>query len=524
MHKHTPTCNGDDQLLFADEPTDAAFVTESGPWKVIIADDEREVHSITEMVLSDYVFEARGLEFLSAYSGKEARQLIGEHPDTAIILLDVVMENKDSGLEVIRHIREELANRFVRIILRTGQPGEAPETEVITQYDINDYKEKTELTSQKLFTTVTTALRAYRDLRVIEKNRRGLEQIIDSSARLFEIQSLKNFAKGALIQLISILGLDETSLYFQVDGFTALQEGEDFVILAATGKFEPFIGQSIMDVVPEDIRLGITRAVCQEESHFEENAFVGYFPAKNGSKNMLYLSGCRSLTETDRDLVRVFSTNLAIAFDNIYLNREIIDTQKEVMITLGEVVENRSHDTANHVQRVAEFSYLLAMKAGLDESEARLIRQASPMHDIGKVGIPDSILLKGGPLSDNEFELMKTHVSIGHEILKNSGRELMKAAAIIAQQHHERWDGKGYMLGLKGEEIHIYGRITALADVVDALSNRRVYKDAWEIGRIVEYVRAQREKAFDPGLTDIFLNHLDEFRAIMKRYAIRGES
>ncbi|GBC61711.1 hypothetical protein DENIS_2673 [Desulfonema ishimotonii] len=509
----------DDQLLFADEsPSPAADAARQQAWKVIIADDEKEVHTVTEMVLSDYQFEGRTLMFLNTYSGEETRRLIEEHPDTAILLLDVVMESKDSGLEVVRYIRDHLENRFVRIILRTGQPGEAPENEVITKYDINDYKEKTELTSQKLFTTVTAALRAYRDIRVIEKSRRGLEQIIESSARLFELQSLKKFARGALTQLISILGLGETSVYFQVDGFTALQEGEEFVILAATGQFEPFIGRSVMAVVPDDIRSRISNAISKEHCQFDGSTFVGYFPTKNGSRNMLYISGWRDMTEMDKNLIRVFSTNLAIAFDNIHLNREIVETQKEVMFTLGEVVETRSHETANHVRRVAEMSFILARKAGLDEQEARLIYRASPMHDIGKVGIPDSILLKGGPLTSDEFEIMKTHVTIGYNILRNSKREILRTAAIIALQHHERWDGNGYVQGLEGEEIHIYGRITTLADIFDALSKRRVYKDPWPTERVVDYIRQERGLIFDPDLTDVFLDNIETFIAIRNRF------
>ncbi|MGE0083812.1 MAG: DUF3369 domain-containing protein [Desulfococcaceae bacterium] len=526
MEEKFPPGNGnkdDDRLFFADEPRETVpeVLSEHPPWKVIIADDEPSVHDITKIVMEDYVFENRKPEFISAYSGEETRKCIREHPDTAIILLDVVMEEKNSGLEAVRYIREELGNRFVRIILRTGQPGEAPESEIITKYDINDYKEKTELTAQKLFTTVTSALRAYRDLRVIEKNRRGLEQIIESSARLFEIRSLKKFAKGALTQLVSILGLDETSLYFQTDGFTALKEGEngDFRILAATGKFEQSIGCSILDVVSEDVRQYMVQAICEEKSFFRDNFFIGYFPAKTGGRKMLYLSGCRNLTETDRDLIRVFSTNLAIAFDNIFLNREIVETQKEVVLTLGEVVETRSKETANHVHRVAEYSFLLAVKAGLGITAAKLIRMASPLHDIGKVGIPDAILLKKEKLTPEEFDLIKTHVSIGYDILKNSHREIMQAAAVIAQQHHERWNGQGYMQGLKGEEIHIYARITTLADIFDALSNIRSYKDAWKPERILNYFRNEREKIFDPALTDIFLKNAEEFFAIKQKYA-----
>ncbi|MEW6500772.1 MAG: response regulator, partial [Thermodesulfobacteriota bacterium] len=171
-----------ESLVFADEPAgENRKPAAVDSWKVLIVDDEEEVHAVTRLVLKDFQFAGKGLTFLGAYSGKEAMRLIAEHPDTAVIFLDVVMERHSAGLEVVRHVREELKNSFVRIILRTGQPGQAPEEKVIVEYDINDYKEKTELTAQKLFTSMVASLRAYRDILTIEANRRGLEKIIEAT-------------------------------------------------------------------------------------------------------------------------------------------------------------------------------------------------------------------------------------------------------------------------------------------------------------------------------------------------------
>jgi response regulator RpfG family c-di-GMP phosphodiesterase len=516
-------CNGKDDILFADEsPKGPSNKAAHPPWKLLIADDEQDIHQITRMVLEDYAFDGRGLDFISAYSGNETKDLIRRHPDTAILLLDVVMESDDAGLEVVRHIRKNLNNPFVRIVLRTGQPGKAPERKIITTYDINDYKEKTELTSQKLFTTVTASLRAYRDLRIIEKNRRGLEQIIDSSAYLFDLRSLRRFAEGLLTQLLSILKLDESSIYLQAAGFTAAQDKDDMIILAATGKFKDEVDRSVEEVVPEDIKAFLRRAIDEQRSFFCDDAYIGYFPTQSGSKNLLYVCGAEGLSELDKDLIRIFSTNVAIAFENIYLNREIIDTQKEVILKLGDVVETRSKETANHVQRVAELSYFLALKAGLDEEEADLLRQASPMHDVGKVGVSDALLRKPGKLTDGEFEQIKAHTTIGYEILKNSARDIIQAAAIVAHQHHERWDGQGYPQGLKGEEIHLYGRITGLVDVFDALTHRRDYKEAWHMDQVLELVRKERGKRFDPRLVDLLLENLDDFLKVNDRYSNDG--
>jgi response regulator RpfG family c-di-GMP phosphodiesterase len=489
-------------------------------WKIIIADDEPEVHTMTRMVLSDYTFEGRRLEFLSAYSGAETLKLMHRHPDTAIILLDVVMEDDDSGLKVVRQIRGDLANPFVRIILRTGQPGKAPEIQVISKYDINDYKEKTELTAQKLYTTITASLRTYRDMKIINQNRRGLEKIIEASANLFEAPSLHKFAQGVLMQLVSILQIDEHAALFLGSAFTASQlNSTDFIIIAGTGKYENCVGQPVQDAVSEEVMTYLSTMIEDRASKFKEDMYAGYFATQKGTRHLLYLKGCRNLTEMDQSLIQIFSSNVAAAFENIALNQEIIDTQKEMIFTLGEVIENRSLETGNHVRRVAESSHLLAIKAGLDESQADLMQFASPMHDVGKVGIADSVLLKPGKLTSAEFTAIQAHTEIGYAILKNSHREILKAAVVAARQHHERWDGKGYPLGLAGEAIHIFGRITAVADVFDALMHKRVYKPAWEPDRVLQYFRQHRGTRFDPRLVDILLANSAEFIALNHKYS-----
>jgi response regulator RpfG family c-di-GMP phosphodiesterase len=199
------------------------------------------------------------------------------------------------------------------------------------------------------------------------------------------------------------------------------------------------------------------------------------------------------------------------------LNNEIESTQKEVVFTMGAIGESRSKETGNHVKRVAEYSKLFALYYGLSKEEAELLKQASPMHDIGKVAIPDAILNKPGRFDENEREIMNTHAMLGYEMLKHSKRPILKAAAIVAKEHHEKWDGTGYPNGIKGENIHIYGRITALADVFDALGSDRVYKKAWDDERIFSLFKEERGKHFDPKLVDIFFENLDEFKKIREK-------
>ncbi len=207
------------------------------------------------------------------------------------------------------------------------------------------------------------------------------------------------------------------------------------------------------------------------------------------------------------------SQNLAKAHE-----QEVIDTQKEVIITLGQVVESRSSETANHTLRVGDMSYELALLAGISENEAQLIRMASPMHDVGKIGIPDSVLNKPGKLTDAEYKIMQEHPAIGYSILNKSERTVLKAAAIIAYEHHERWDGKGYPRKIKGEDIHIYGRIVGLVDVFDAIFSNRVYRKAMSLDKALNIMREESGTHFDPNLARLFLGNLPRFLAISERY------
>ncbi len=198
--------------------------------------------------------------------------------------------------------------------------------------------------------------------------------------------------------------------------------------------------------------------------------------------------------------------------NNVYnLNKEIINT-------MGEMVQYRSKETSDHVKRVAVYSDFIAKKISLDKNENELLNYASPMHDIGKIAVSDLILNKPGKLTKEEFELIKTHTTIGFNMLKHSNKPILKAAATIAHQHHERWDGKGYPNNLAKEDIHLFGRITAIADVFDALSSPRVYKDSWDNNKIYELYKSEREKQFDPQLTDIFLNNFEELVRVRDNY------
>lgn len=200
------------------------------------------------------------------------------------------------------------------------------------------------------------------------------------------------------------------------------------------------------------------------------------------------------------------------------LAKEIECAHRETIFTIGIIEEQRSKETKNHTLRVAKYCQLIGEKMGLSDYELDMLVTAAPLHDIGKLGIPDAVLLNPGRLNDEEFEVMKNHTTIGYNMLSHSKRDVLQAACIIAHQHHERWDGKGYPQGLKGEEIHIFGRIVTLTDVFDALATKRVYKEQWKMEDVLDYVRKNRGKQFDPTLVDILLENLDKFTEIQQRY------
>ncbi|WP_417326140.1 PAS domain S-box protein [Halarcobacter sp.] len=265
----------------------------------------------------------------------------------------------------------------------------------------------------------------------------------------------------------------------------------------------------------------------QTQKELLEKAFV--YAKENGvwkgqlkgitkdKKDIHYISTIVAIKDVNNNLLEYLGIRLDIT-KVIELHEELEETQREVIYTMGEIGETRSKETGFHVKRVAEYSKLLALKFGLSKDEAEILRLASPMHDIGKVGIPDSILNKPGKLTAQEYETMKEHAQIGYELLKNSTRDILKASAIVAYEHHEKWDGSGYPRGLRGKDIHIYGRITAICDVFDALAHERPYKKAWELDRIIALFKEERAKHFDPTLIDLFLENLNEFLEIQNAY------
>jgi len=280
---------------------------------------------------------------------------------------------------------------------------------------------------------------------------------------------------------------------------------------------DELIGKNFFDIFGDSGTMFIIEGAITKIKKTKQ-PWKGVIILKNKEQKSIYLnSSLVPILDLDKNIVEIMGIYGDIT-EVVNLNQEIEKTQREIIYRVGMIGESRSKETGEHVKRVAEISALLAKEYGLSRREIDLLVDASPMHDIGKIAIPDYILTKPERLTNEEFEVIKTHSQIGYELLKGSEKELLKTAAIIAYEHHEDWDGGGYPRGLKGEEISIVGRITAIADVYDALSSDRCYKKAWEMDKIVGFFQEQRGRKFEPKLVDIFLNNLDEIRAINERF------
>jgi response regulator RpfG family c-di-GMP phosphodiesterase len=507
-----------DEMTFAPEvpriqPGDAP------PWKLLIADDEPEIHQVTKLALSEFTLEGRPIQFLDAYTGRQAVDMMVEHPDTAMVLMDVVMETDTAGLDAIEAIRNRLKNKLVRIVLRTGQPGQAPEGEVIKRYDINDYKEKTELTARKLFTVVYTGLSIYNDLQTRERSHAGLERIVDASSTIFRRRLPERLAKGALQLLGSIFGVDQSSTPPRFGAFLATQvDRPKPTLLAGIGRFDGRDGTAL-DPVEFSAHLAQIRAIADDTMWTRQpSLFAARFSVPKQAEVAIWVEADRPFDPLDGHVLDVYCRNVISALHATQLTGDLEKSQHDLIVMLSEAIEKRSKETGNHVRRVGEYTRLLGKLLGLGEEETDTLLLAAALHDIGKIAIPDAILGKPGKLTPEERTIMETHAEIGGQMLVGHDMPVLSAAMIIATQHHERWDGLGYPRRLKGEDIHLYGRLAGLADVFDALGSHRCYKKAWPLDEILQTLRNERGRHFEPRLVDLFLENLDQFIVIRDRF------
>jgi diguanylate cyclase (GGDEF)-like protein len=296
-----------DELVFMAEPSDtAAPAARAAAWRVLIVDDDADVHSTTTFALGTLEVHGRPLEFVHAYSAEQARDLLAGDADLAVILLDVVMEQADAGLHLVRHIRETLGRTDVRIILRTGQPGYAPEMDAIRGYDINDYRAKSELTRTKLYTAVAAAIRSYEQIRALEAGRAGLERIVNANTELLSLHGLPAFARGVLDQAAALLGQGSGGV---LAARAPHEAGGLFVAAGTRGLGAPW----------DDVAASLLAALEQRRNDYREDALALYFPSKAGRDFAAWLRLDRPVGELEQRLLQVFCANVAVGLDNVEL-------------------------------------------------------------------------------------------------------------------------------------------------------------------------------------------------------------
>ncbi len=505
-------------FLFKEESTEESLFsrsikTKAKVWRILVIDDDESVHQVTRLVLSDANIENRALEIVSAYSSKQAQEILAEDDSFCMAFVDVVMETDHAGLELVEWIRNILKNQAIRLVLRTGQAGTAPEAKVIKEFDINDYKEKTDFTAGKMTTTVYASIRAYRDIMTIQRSLDAFKKLITATHDLLKINQFKKFGSAALNHLLTLMEVDSSALYIarsQVE----FDETSTNLIIACTGKYVSESDSLESSDISVDVKAHIQQAFDNKKHYTTEEIFVGYYETSGNSASVLYIEFEDDAEHFKAHLAELFATNVTLILDSLSKQHDLENTQKELLYILGEAIDTRSNESGTHVHRVALICELLAKKLGLSDAFINAIRLTAPLHDLGKIAIPENILHKPEKLDDEEWLVMKTHADIGFELLSKSKTSVPKLGARLAHSHHENWDGSGYPDGLSGEEIPLEARIMAVADVFDALGSDRCYKDKWSNAEIRDFLIEQKGIKFEARIVDIFIDSYDEFLQI----------
>ncbi len=495
-------------IAFVDEPRHGAAGLAA--WKVLVADDDEEIHKVTRLALTGFTHYGKSVALLHARSGAEAVTRMREHPDTALVLMDVVMETEHAGLDAVLTIRHQLKNNLTRIVVRTGQPGQAPEELVVKHYDISDYREKTEITARRLHTIVHHGLSQYRELADLHDHKHSLEQVIGASTELQAQRNEEDFARRTLQQLCALLYGEPAP----ADALMAARmQGRGCRVLAGTGSYAPAAGLALDEVVTPELNAQFEAALRDRATEYGATTFLTTLVTSNNVHLVLYVSGEREVRPADTTHIGLFGRAVSAGFENLRLTRALKDSQRSLILLLSTAIEQRSRAGAGHGQRVARLVRLLGELHGLPESVLEWLPLAATLHDVGEIAIPETILNKPGELDDDEQALMETHARWGQDLLRGQESDMLQVAGLIAGQHHERWDGAGYPNGLRGEQIHLYARLAGLANGFDELLHPRGARVP-PLATVITQLEKERGKAFDPSLLDLMLKNIDRFVAI----------
>lgn len=537
-----------DDFLFADE-TDPAppgrAVAAAPPWPVLVVDDDPEMHAMTRLVMRKFTFQDRPLELLSAYSAEQALEILRQRSDIALVLLDVVMETQDAGLRLVARIRGELGNDAVRIVLRTGQPGDVPEEEIIHNYDINDYKAKTELTARKLGTSVVAALRSYAQITGLDRLRDGLERVAALGRGLDVRGGVDDLAATLLTQLADLLGVPgDGVLCGMPDG-----GGGTLVVLAAAGRFRPAAGGPLADIRADvgadiggdagaaagdgDLAAAVAAARMAGASGLGGRWLV--IPlvalpvttptgeAAGIPASALCLSLPRPLDGYGWRLADVAATRVMDAWQNLASMARLRATRWATaqLLAAGRPypgAESSWTPDGGRGVRLSRLAVRLATLLRQDPAYAtdlagdmpERIAMGAMLYDIGMQAVPGNLPGKPGPLTPEEVQAVRRHCRRGADLMRTAAGRVggdadIDFCAMLAQTHHEWWDGNGYPDGLRGDAIPLAARIIAVADTYDALTHPRINRPALSPDAACGELRAAAGRQLDPAIVAVFV-------------------
>ncbi|RUO43905.1 response regulator [Aliidiomarina taiwanensis] len=480
--------------LFAEEPQQQELPEES--WKILIVDDEPEVHAVTKLALSDFQFLGRGLEFHSAYSGMEACELAKAHPDAAIVLLDVVMETDDAGLNVARYIREELNNRYTRIILRTGQPGQAPERTVIVNYDINDYKSKTELTAQKLFTAVMSSLRSYRDIISIVQSRTGLEKIIASMNNLFVLQSMDQLISGVVQQLGWLIGGARQTIFATVDR----SNRTEFKVRAAYGEdADQLAGQLLKSALPKEALVELAGVVKTHSTYYADDFVIAYCASESQPEGaLLCLTGLvRPLNEREREMLQLFADNVQVALDNVLClqdsNQLFSDLATRLVTLETEAYALHPEQRSLYVQTIDQMTALLELSG----EERQHLGTAAGVYE----RIVSRFITPDGSMAERISPTQKRLIQAVRP-LHASPHPVVNTAVQALEERLERFDGMGLPQGSEGEQVAFASYLFNITGLFIEL-----VKQDLPLEDVVARLREEQGNYLNPALCELIIEH-----------------
>lgn len=495
----------DDFIEIIDDDYEIQEHTSIEPWNILVVDDDESVHSATRIALANLTILDRPLKLFHYDNSEDTKRLLKERKDFAVILLDVVMESEDSGLKMVTFVREYMKMSECRIILRTGQPGYAPELTIFNQYDINDYRTKSELNRTRLITSITSAIRSYRQIHTISENRRGLELIIEATAYLMDNKALRSFSRGILTQLSSFLNLPSNGIVCVQKGHFHNRDDDELYISGAAGNLSDFISHPLKDMNDQAIVSSIEKALLTKTHIFGTSFCTLYLHSENG-EGAVYIKTAKPPSEDDQRLLEVFASNMTACFNTVHLLEQLKHDAYNDSLTLLpnksrfilEIDKRKAQNPKGQVVALIDISHFADVNEGLgiDNADKLLIRVA---HRLKTYTYPHSFVarIRGdvfGLIGDEEainpdrlieliskpFSLKAMNLSIQihcglYKLLQDNdcGETVLKNAD-IALNTAKKTGAKGYKFYCKSQEELTKNKLSMVQHLHDDFSQEKL--------------------------------------------------